>query len=446
MKSPRIAIVGRPNVGKSTLFNRLVGERRAIVDDRPGITRDRIYGRCEWGGIVLTVIDTGGYSVLEPDDMFSRIAKNVETALSEADLVLFVVDARAGLMPEDEKIALMLRKLARPVVVAVNKIDNLKQEELLYDFYPLALEPMLPVSALHGTGSGDLLDAILEQLPDASDWKEELPEGEIAVSIVGRPNVGKSTLLNRLLGADRSLVAPEAGTTRDPVDGVLTYMDQRIRFVDTAGIRRRGKQEGVEKWSVLRATQAIKESDVALLMMDALEGPTETDAHVFSVAHDAGCAAILIVNKWDAIEKDTETSGRFAKKLREDMPYLHYAPIVTLSALTGLRVHALLEHILAVHASHRKRVTTGELNRLIERVVTHHPPAARRGRRPRIYYATQVAVAPPKFVLFSNHPEAIHFSYQRYITNQLYETFGFAGTPLVVEFRAKKRWMAGEGW
>ncbi len=446
MKSPRIAIVGRPNVGKSTLFNRLIGERKAIVDDRPGITRDRIYGRCEWGGIVLTVIDTGGYSVLEADDMFSRIAKNVDAALAEADLVLFVVDGRAGLMPEDEKIALMLRKLGHPVVVAVNKIDNLKQEELLYDFYPLALEPMLPISALHGTGSGDLLDTIIQELPDASQWKEELPEGEIAVAIVGRPNVGKSTLLNRLLGQDRSLVAPEAGTTRDPVDGVLTYKGHRLRFVDTAGIRRRGKQEGVEKWSVLRATEAIKESDVALLMMDAVEGPTETDAHVFSVAHDSGCAAILIVNKWDAIKKDTGTSGSFAKKLREDMPYLHYAPVVTLSALTGLRARNVLDHILAVYASHQKRVTTGELNRVIERIVTHHPPSASKGRRARIYYATQVAVGPPKFVLFTNHPEAIHFSYQRFITNQLYQAFGFAGTPLAVEFRAKQRWMAGEGW
>ena len=446
MKSPRIAVVGRPNVGKSTLFNRLIGRPKAIVDNRPGVTRDRNYGFCNWAGLDLTLIDTGGYSPLGVEDIWERIARNVETAIDECDVALFLVDGRAGMVPEDKEIAGLLRKSGKPVVVAVNKIDNLQQEELLYEFYALSLEPILPVSALHGIGTGDLLDALVEALPEPGQWKEAREEGEIAVAIVGRPNVGKSTLLNRLVGEDRSLVSPEAGTTRDPVDAVIGYMGKRIRFVDTAGIRRRGRQAGVEKTSVQRAEEAIRRSAVTLLLMDAEDGLTERDAHVFSVAHNAGCASVLVVNKWDAVEKDHTTAGAFAKQLREEMPYLHYAPIITISALTGQRVHNVLDHILRVHEARERRVSTGELNRFIEEVVTRHPPAAVKGRRPRVYYAAQVRTEPPRFVLFTNHPQSIHFSYQRYVTNQLYDRYDFEGTPIFVEFKPKKRTMAGEGW
>jgi GTPase len=446
MKSPRVAIIGRPNVGKSTLFNRLIGKRKAIVDDMPGVTRDRNYAICEWNGIPITMIDTGGYSLADREDIPRRIAANVEQALAEADLVLFVVDGRSGCVTDDQLVAHILHKSKLPVVLTVNKIDHLSHEVMKNDFYQLGFKLLETVSAIQGMGTGDMLDTVLKNLPDPKEWRDEREEGEIAVAIVGRPNVGKSTLLNRLLGEERSLTAPSAGTTRDPVDAIMTYKGKKLHFVDTAGLRRRGKPRGVEKWSVLRASDAINRSHVTLLMIDADEGPTETDAHVFSVAHKAGCAAILVVNKWDLVKKDNTTSGELAKNLRDKYPYLHYAPIITISALIGQRAHSILDRILLVYESHQKRITTSDLNKVMEGIVERHPPAMTKGHRPRLYYASQVRVGPPTFALFSNHPESFHFSYQRYIVNQLYAAYGFEGTPLVVHFRNKNRSMKGEGY
>ena len=424
---PKVAIVGRPNVGKSTLFNRIIGKRKAIVHDEPGVTRDRNYEDSEWNGIPFTLIDTGGYFPKGPDQFSDYIAENVEDAISEADCLLIIFDGREGLIASDWETFEFLKKMGKPLIVAANKIDNVSQESLTSEFYQLGIEDIYPISAIHGHGTGDLLDAIVETLPKIPP-EDKTVSDTIKITLVGRPNVGKSTLLNKILGQERSLVSDIPGTTRDPVDGVFTVDDKRYEILDLAGIRRRGKiQPGVEKYAFVRTQKAIEECDIALLMIDAVEGVTETDAHVFSLADEAYKPSVIIVNKWDLIEKDTYTAIKFEKKLREKLAFLKYAQVIFISSLTGQRVLKIFPLINKIFEGYSQRVSTGSLNKFIEQIQAHKPVPNHKGK---MYYITQVGIKPPTFVLFVNKIEFIHFSYQRYIKNQLYYHFGFEGTPL----------------
>jgi len=436
-----VAIVGRPNVGKSTLFNRLLGRRQAIVDNQPGVTRDRLYGETVWNGRALRLIDTGGYLSGQSDRLGRAIVENARAALEEADVIVMLADGRDGVTAADQDLADVLHREKPPVLLAVNKIDHISYESYIYPFYELGIERVIGVSALHGAGTGDLLDQILEVAPQREESEPETG-AEIRVTILGRPNVGKSTLLNRLAGKERSLVDPQPGTTRDPVDTLVEREERRYRFVDTAGIRAAGKiGSDVERYGILRAKRTLERSDVALLLVDAPEGPTESDARVFRLANDAGRASILLVNKWDLVEKETGTAEAFQRNLREKFSFLHYAPVLFLSALTGQRVQRVFELIDQVYAAATRKVSSSELGRVLEAIKIRRPPPSPEGKALNLFYWTQTGTAPPRITLFVNRPRALPENYRRFLVNQLYEQFDFAGVPvqLIVKGSHKRK-------
>ena len=438
MSKPIIAIVGRPNVGKSTLFNKLIGERRSIVEDTPGVTRDRIYGETEWRGKKLVVIDTGGIEPKADDVILSQMRLQAEIAVDSADVIIFMCDVRTGLTADDRDIAVMLKKSGKPIVLCINKCDRVGQPPFeFYEFYELGFEQdPISVSSLHGSGSGDLLDACMDALGDWQDEEEE--DDSIHVAVIGKPNAGKSSIINKLIGQNRLIVSNIAGTTRDAVDTQVENEYGKYTFIDTAGIRRQAKiNDRIEHFSVLRAHMAVERASVCLLMIDASTGITEQDEKIAGIAHEAGKAVIIVVNKWDLIEKDNSTVKEFNDKIRIALAYMPYAPILYISAKTGQRVEKLFEHINYVYGQSVMRVTTGMLNDVLGDAMIRVQPPSDKGRRLKIYYMTQISVAPPTFVIFCNNVELFHFSYQRFIENCLRETFGFNGTPIKLIIRQK---------
>ncbi|ADF41155.1 ribosome biogenesis GTPase Der [Priestia megaterium] len=436
MPKPIIAIVGRPNVGKSTIFNRIVGERVSIVEDIPGVTRDRIYSSGEWLNVDFNIIDTGGIDIGD-EPFLEQIKQQAEIAIDEADVIIFLVNGRDGITAADEEVAKILYKSKKPVVLAVNKVDNPEMRELIYDFYALGYGEPFPISGTHGLGLGDLLDEAAKHFPKEKD--EDYGEEVIKFSLIGRPNVGKSSLVNALLGEDRVIVSDLAGTTRDAIDTKFTKEDQEYVVIDTAGMRKRGKvYESTEKYSVLRALKAIERSDVVLVVLNAEEGIIEQDKKIAGYAQEAGKAVVIVVNKWDTVEKDEKTMKKFEENIREHFQFLTYAPIVFLSAKTKKRTHTLLPMIDLASESHAVRVETSILNDVIMDAVAMNPTPTHNGNRLKIYYTTQVAIKPPTFVVFVNDPELMHFSYKRFLENKLREAFGFEGTPIKIIARPRK--------
>ena len=438
MSKPIIAIVGRPNVGKSTLFNKLIGERRSIVEDIPGVTRDRIYGETEWGGKKFIVIDTGGIEPKTDDIILSQMRFQAQIAIESADVILFMCDVRTGLTASDRDIAVMLQKSGKPIIPCINKCDSVGHVPFeFYEFYELGFdrEP-IALSSVHGSGTGDILDEVLASLPE-EDF-EEVEDDSIKVAVIGKPNAGKSSIINRIVGENRLIVSNIAGTTRDAVDTLVENEHGKFTFIDTAGIRRSSKiNDKIEKYSVLRAHMAVERADVCLIMIDAGTGITEQDEKIAGIAHEAGKACIIVVNKWDSIEKDNSTVNSFNERIRTALAYMPDAPIVYVSALTGQRVTTLFEHIKYVHNQANTRISTGMLNDVLAEATMRVQPPSDKGKRLKIYYMTQASVAPPTFVLFCNDAELFHFSYQRYIENCLRQTFGFSGTPIRLTIRMK---------
>jgi len=436
MNKPLVAIVGRPNVGKSTLFNRIVGKRIAIVEDTPGITRDRIYAEADWNGLEFVVIDTGGLLLNERDPLRAEVAVQAQVALEEADAVLFMVDAESGVNPADEEIADRLRGASKPVFVVANKSDNDARDRESGEFYGLGFGEVYPVSALNGRSVADLLDAVVQALPQEGG-EEAYPEDAIKIAIIGRPNVGKSSLLNAILGEKRVIVSEKPGTTRDAVDTVLRRGDQTLVLVDTAGIRKAGKVQGsIEYYTVLRAVRAMERADVAMIIIDAAEGLLDGDKRVAGFAHEAGRASVLVVNKWDL--RPEEAMKEFSEEIRREVPFLDYAPVVFTSAVTGMGVAAAFETATDAASNHALRIPTGELNRIVMDAIESHP-YARKGKDLRVRYATMAGVKPPTIVLFVNDPGLAHFSYLRYLENQIRRQYSYEGTPIrLVVRRAKK--------
>jgi GTP-binding protein len=432
------AIVGRPNVGKSTLFNKIAGTRISIVEDIPGVTRDRIYYETEWNGKPIVLIDTGGIEPKTDDLILEKMKTQAEIAIETADVIVFMCDIHAGLTADDRDIGVMLLKSGKPVIVCVNKIDSVGALPLeYYEFYELGFDgDPIALSSVHGTGTGDLLDRILE-LSDADDEEEE-QDDSVKVAVIGKPNAGKSSLVNRVLGEERMIVSNIAGTTRDAIDSFVENEHGKFTFIDTAGIRRQSKIfDRIEKYSVLRAHAAVERADVCLLLIDATEGITDQDEKIAGIAHEAGKATIIVVNKWDLVEKDNNSVKEFTDKIRSSLSYMPYAPILFISAKTGQRLPKLFEFINYVNEQAALRVSTGMLNDVLSEAITRVPPPTDRGRRLKIYYMTQVDVRPPTFVIFCNEAELFHFSYQRYIENKLREVFGFNGTPVRFVIRQK---------
>ncbi|MBM6914817.1 ribosome biogenesis GTPase Der [Gemmiger formicilis] len=430
MPKPIVAVVGRPNVGKSTLFNKLIGQRLAIVEDTPGVTRDRIFGDCEWQNQKFLLVDTGGLEPNVDDGMLLHMRQQAQLAIDSADCIIMVTDLRAGVTALDQDVANLLMRSGKPVVLAVNKCDKVGEPLMeLYDFYSLGLGEVIPVSAVHGHGTGDLLDAVCAYLPKTEENGEE--DDRIPVAVIGRPNVGKSSLVNYILGENRMIVANEAGTTRDAIDSPVENQYGSFIFTDTAGLRKRSKvEDGVERYSVLRSLAAVERSRVCVILIDATEGFTEQDSKVAGYAHEQGKACIIAVNKWDAVEKDDKTMDAMRKKLMDDFSFMSYAPIIFISARTGQRVDRLMELIRYVDGQNALRVTTGVLNELLARATARVQPPSDKGKRLKIFYMTQASTRPPTFVCFVNRAELFHFSYQRYIENQIRETFGLEGTPV----------------
>ena len=434
---PIVALVGRPNVGKSTLFNRLIGEHRAVVHDQPGTTRDRLYGTAEWRSREFTVIDTGGIGLDTGEgDLLADVRLQAEEAMREADVIVWVVDASSGLTAADHEVADQLRTSRKPVILTANKVDNPRREQdAIAEFGALGFEEPVMISALHGEGTGDLLDAILEWFPKAPPDEEVQPA--VSVAIVGRPNVGKSSLVNKLVGVPRSIVRDEPGTTRDAIDSPIQRDGQTILLIDTAGIRRRGRiQPGVEKFSVLRAVRAIERADVAVLLIDATEGMLAQDAHVAGYVDEAARGLIVAVNKWDLVEKHPKAQQEYTEVLRRELKFADWAPVLYISARTGQRVDRVVTEALTIQAERTKRVPTPALNEVIRKAVDAHP-LTERGRALKIYYTAQTSISPPKFTCFCNSPKMVHFSYVRYLDNTLRANFGFHGTPIRFEFRAR---------
>ena len=438
MSKPIVAIVGRPNVGKSTLFNKIIGERRSIVEDTPGVTRDRIYAEAEWCEKKFILIDTGGIEPKSEDTILKQMRTQAEIAIESADVIVFMCDIRAGLLADDRDIAIMLKKSGKPIILAVNKADSVGDVPLeFYEFYELGFErEPIALSSLHGTGSGDLLDAIIEEC-DFSDAEDE-DDGIINVAVIGKPNAGKSSMINRMCGEERVIVSDIAGTTRDAVDTRVENSEGVFNFIDTAGIRRKSKVEDrIEKFSVLRANMAVERADVCLIMIDAQDGITEQDEKIAGIAHEAGKASIIVVNKWDAIEKENSTVNNFNTRIKTALSYMTYAPIIYVSAKTGQRVTNIYPLIKSVFCEASRRVTPGMLNDLLNDAMARVQPPSDKGKRLKIYYMTQVNANPPTFVIFCNSEELFHFSYRRYIENCLRDAFGFVGTPIKIIIRQK---------
>lgn len=431
-----VAIVGRPNVGKSTLFNKLIGDRLSIVKNEPGVTRDRLYRETEWSGKEFLLVDTGGLEPRTNDFMMSKIKQQAQVAIDEADVIIFLVDGKAGITGLDEDVANVLRKQDKKVVVAVNKIDNyMRDQENILEFYALGFEEVIGISGEHKTNLGDLLDAVVEKFDDEKEVEEE---DSLKIAILGRPNAGKSSLVNKLLNEERSIVSDMAGTTRDAIDSSLKYDGDKFTLIDTAGIRRKSKvEDSIEYYSVLRAVKSIKRADVCVLMLDATELLTDQDKRVAGLIYEERKPIIIAVNKWDLIEKNNNSVKEFTELVKADLPFLDYAPIVTISALTGKRTVNILEQARFINEEYHKKVTTGLLNQILAEIIAQNPVPTRKGRAVKINYATQVSQAPPKFVFFSNNPDLIHFSYQRYIENKLREYFGFEGCPIDIVFNRK---------
>lgn len=435
MPKPIVAIVGRPNVGKSTLFNRIVGERIAIVEDMPGVTRDRLYQDAEWQGREFTLVDTGGLDFAE-DVITSQIRKQAELAINEADVILFVVDAREGLTAIDEEVGRTLRRADKPVILVANKVEHFDKIPY-YDFYQLGLGEPIPVSAAEGLNTGDMLDELVNKLPAQED--DSYPPDTIRIAVIGRPNVGKSSLVNAILGEERVIVSDIPGTTRDAIDSPFERNGKNYVLVDTAGMRRRKKIDlPAERYSVVRALRAVDRCDVALMIFDATEEIAEQDKRIVGYAHDKGKAIILVYNKWDLIEKDDKTMNKFERKIREELTFLSYAPTLYISALTKQRLAKVIETVDFVAEEASKRVATSDLNNLIREATQHNPPPADKHRRLKILYATQGGVKPPTFILFVNEPEIMHFSYQRYLENKIRDTYGFEGTPIRIFLRKRE--------
>ncbi|MBR5322695.1 MAG: ribosome biogenesis GTPase Der [Clostridia bacterium] len=439
MSKPVIAIVGRPNVGKSTLFNKLAGERISIVEDTPGVTRDRIYHEIEWTGRTLMIIDTGGIEPKTDDLILKYMRLQAEIAIETADVIIFMTDVKTGLTADDREIARMLLKSNKPVVLCVNKVDKIGDLPYeFYEFYELGfIGDPIPVSSIHGTGSGDLLDKVLEYLPEETEDENE-DDDAISVAVIGKPNAGKSSIINKILGEDRLIVSNIPGTTRDAINTRVENSHGKYIFVDTAGIRRKSRvDDRIEKYSVLRSKMAVENANVCVLMIDASEGITEQDEHIAGLAHEAGKPTIIVVNKWDLIEKDNKTVTEFTQKIQTALAYMPYAPILFISAKTGQRIDKLFEFINYVYEQSVLRISTGMLNDVLNDAVTKVQPPSDKGRRLKIYYMTQVGIAPPTFVIFCNDAELFHFSYQRYIENRIREVFGFKGTPIRIIIRQK---------
>ena len=431
MPKPLVAIVGRPNVGKSTFFNKMAGRRIAIVEDTPGVTRDRVYADCEWQRYRFTMIDTGGIDPDSDDPLLKQMRRQAEIAIETCDVILFFVDGRQGLTADDENVADMLRKSGKPVMLVVNKIDHVTQEDAVYDFYQLGIGDPIGISSVNMMNFGDLLDALCAHFPDPDE--EEDPDAPTQIAVVGKPNVGKSSLVNRLLNEDRVMVSDIAGTTRDAIDTRFTDEDgQEYILIDTAGIRKRKaiEYQSIERFAIVRALAAVDRCDVALLLIDATQGVTEQDSKIAGYIHDQGKAAVIVVNKWDAIEKDTGTMNEFIKKVREGLKFMDYAPVLFISALTGQRLDRVMPAVRAAHEQASRRITTGLLNDILTDAQAALQPPATSGRRLKIYYATQQSVKPPTFVFFINDMKLMHFSYERYLENQFRKAFGFEGTPL----------------
>ena len=454
-RKPIVALVGRPNVGKSTLFNRLVGQRLAVIDDIPGTTRDRLQAETDWRGVTFYVVDTGGIEVYQPKgsrdtaplaegsaDFVPQIEAQAMMAAQEADVIVMLTDAAQGITAADEHIAQVLRRHSqqKPIILAPNKADNNQRMDDAFEFYAMGFEVVQPISAFHNLGVGDLLDRIIEALESQSLelTDEEDDDEHLKIAIVGRPNVGKSSLLNLMLGEDRAIVSPLAGTTRDAIDTQITWHNQPVTLIDTAGIRKRGKIEpGVEKYSVLRTMKAIERADVALLLVDAVEGVTEQDQHIAGYILDANKSVVVIVNKWDAVEKDSHTMSAYLDVMKEKFNFLPNAPVIFISALTGQRIHQVLETAHRVWEARSFRLSTADLNRLLRAAIQKHPPPQRGTRQLKIFFASQVAVDPPVFLFHVNDTRLVHFTYKRYLENQIRETYPFEGTPIILSFRPR---------
>ena len=436
MSKPIIAIVGRPNVGKSMLFNKIIGRRLSIVEDTPGVTRDRIYGESDWRGRKFTLIDTGGIEPRTDNQILAFMRSQAQIAIDNATVIVFLCDIKTGMTASDQEVASMLQRCGKPVVLAVNKVDQ-GQSPDIYEFYNLGLGDPIAVSAVHGHGTGDLLDWVLENIPDTQDEEED--DDVIKVAIVGKPNVGKSSLLNRILGEERVIVSNVAGTTRDAIDSYFENETGKYCFIDTAGMRRKSKvDDAIEKYSNMRSISAIDRADVCLILVDANDGVTEQDTKIAGLVHEAGKAAIIVVNKWDAVEdKETNTMRDMEAKVRSGLSYMLYAPVLFISALTGARVDKLFQLIQDVHAQNTMRITTGALNSVLADATARVQPPTDKGRRLKIYYMTQASSKPPHFVIFCNDARLFHFSYQRYLENQIREVFGLQGTPVRITIRQK---------
>ena len=440
MARPVVAIVGRPNVGKSTLFNKLVGKRLSIVDNTPGVTRDRIYGNCEWLGHNMLLVDTGGIEPFTDDVILSQMRRQAELAITSADVIIFVTDIRSGVVAADSEVASMLQKSGKPIILCVNKVDNIGAlPPEFYEFYNLGLGDPIAVSSVHGHGTGDLLDEVIKNIPEGSF--DDTDEDIVKVAVIGKPNVGKSSLINKISGEERAIVSDIAGTTRDATDTVIHNSHGDFVFIDTAGLRRKSKvDDQIEKYSVIRARMAVERADVCVIMIDANEGFTEQDSKVAGIAHDLGKACIIAVNKWDAVEKTGTTMDVQRKKLMNDFSFMSYAPIIFISAKTGQRLDRLFELIKFVDTQNAMRISTGKLNDVLSAATTRVQPPTDKGRRLKIYYMTQASTRPPTFVCFVNSKDLFHYSYQRYIDNQIREVFGIEGTPTryVVREREKR--------
>jgi GTP-binding protein len=460
MRKSLVALVGRPNVGKSSLFNRLVGQRKAVVSDVPGTTRDRLIDEADWNGVVFDVVDTGGLEIFQTKDaaisanspleegsrdFVPEIRSQAMLAIEEADVIVLVVDAVQGITAADEEIAEILRRTSKPVIVAANKADNATRQHDAFEFYALGLGEVHAVSALHGTGSGDLLDAVVKALPKAPTEDYDAEDDTIKIAIIGRPNVGKSSLLNKLIGQDRAIVSPVAGTTRDAIDMLVTWNGIPITLIDTAGIRRRGRIDpGIEKYSVLRAHKAIERADVVLLLVDATEGITQQDMHIAGMVRDSFKSTVLIVNKWDAIEKDTNTMNTQMEEVRQKLDFMPYIPVLFVSALTGQRIHTVLETAVRVQEERMVRISTSELNTIIREALLRHAPQSRQPRPLKIFMAQQVRVDPPTFLFHINDKSLLHFTYERYLENQIRLKYPFTGTPIRLSFRERGKKRKGE--